>query len=287
MIKIIVSALCCFMLVSCSSSSITSDPAADTLLTGVFLDSAVEGISYRTDAESGITNAAGEYSYADGESVTFSIGTLDFPTVVARPVVTPVEMSSSENIFSNVSVNIARLLQSLDEDGDLDNGIQIPEQAASSAIPVDFNVEPDVFSVNTDVINLVANSGSMNTQLVEVSDAEDHLEQSILESGFGRITDDTIDSLFDTRLFLFNGEEQIDNFITVMSDGTFSGTWEGEPIAATWEMRDDFFCRILIEFHNPEAIDIEDCQLWTQIGNQVRGQRDRGNGVAFFYNIVE
>jgi len=284
MIKIIVSALCCFLLVSCSSSSTNSDPAADTVLTGVFLDSAVEGVSYRTDTESGITNAAGEYNYIDGESVTFSIGTLDFPTVVAGPVVTPVEMSSSENIFSNISVNVARLLQSLDEDGDLNNGIQISEQAASSAVPIDFNVEPDVFSENTDVVNLVANSGSVNTQLVPASDALDHLEQTIVDSGLGRITGDTIDTLFDKRLFHSSREE---GFIILMSDGTFSGTWEEEPIAATWEMRDDFFCRVLTEFHNTASTGIEDCQLWTRIGNQVRGQRDRGNGTTFFYNIIE
>lgn len=286
MTKLFFASLCCVALTGCSSSSTpnNSDAPTNTVLTGVFLDNAVEGISYRTETESGITSAAGEYSYIDGESVTFSIGTLDFPTVIAGPVVTPVEMSSSKNIFSNISTNVARLLQSLDEDGDLDNGIQIPEQAASSAVPIDFDVETDVFSESTDVVNLVANSGSVNTQLVQASDAVDHLVQTIVDSGSGKITDSTIDTLLDKRLFHSSRET---GFIILMNDGSFSGTWEQEPIAATWEMRDDFFCRVLTEFHNAEFTGIEDCQLWTRIGNRIRGQRDRGNGATFFYEIIE
>jgi hypothetical protein len=252
----------------------------------VFLDSVVSGITYSTESQSGITNEAGEYRYADSEIVTFSIGTLTFPPVTAAPIVTPLNMSPDGNINDNVVVNAATLLQSLDNDGDLANGIQIPDGAAATAIAVDFNVSPDVFAQNPDVINLVGNSGSVNTKLIESDSAVEHLQTSIDNIGYEQITATTINLIFDKQLFLFDGEIQTENFIIVRSDGTFDGTWEDAPIAGTWEMRDGYWCRFLTEFFNPAAVGSEDCQLWELRGNQIRGTRDRGMGNSFIYNIV-
>jgi len=44
-----------------------TDSDIATVLTGVFVDSAVEGASYTTASRSGMTNSAGEFAYIDGE----------------------------------------------------------------------------------------------------------------------------------------------------------------------------------------------------------------------------
>ena len=54
-------------LIGCSDTN-TSVP---TVQTGAFIDSPVEGINFRTETQSGTTNAAGEFQYLAGESVTF------------------------------------------------------------------------------------------------------------------------------------------------------------------------------------------------------------------------
>jgi hypothetical protein len=41
--------------------------------TGVFVDSPVQGMNYRTTTQSGTTNAQGEFGYVSGENVTFSL----------------------------------------------------------------------------------------------------------------------------------------------------------------------------------------------------------------------
>lgn len=91
--------------------------------TGVFLDSAVAGIGYRTETQSGVTNAAGEYDYLPGESVTFFIGDLEFPPVTASGVVTPADIGGEAS--SVTAINIMQILQTLDQDGDPSNGIRI------------------------------------------------------------------------------------------------------------------------------------------------------------------
>jgi len=76
--------------------------------------------------------------------------------------VTPLDVFSTTEIGDTGVVNMTRLLQSLDTDGDPDNGITISPDAAASAtgLSVDFNSA----SFDSEVINLVANSGS-STQL--------------------------------------------------------------------------------------------------------------------------
>ena len=101
-------------------------------LVGVFSDSPVGGINFSTPTISGVTDADGSFRYRDGETVIFSIGNLALPAVLASEMVTPLDMGIEPDINDPSVVNIARLLQSLDEDGNPDNGILISEHAASA-----------------------------------------------------------------------------------------------------------------------------------------------------------
>lgn len=163
-----------------SSTSSSSTPATDGSLTGVFIDSAVANVTYKTapGGKSGTTSANGEYDYLEGDTVTFSIGALVFPTVAAKGVVTPMDMANSD-AASPIAVNIAALLQSLDADGNPDNGIDIPAKAAETASEIDFDQPYSSFASLPAVVNLVANSGSTNTALVSEAKAKAHLEKSL------------------------------------------------------------------------------------------------------------
>ena len=77
----LVSAFLAYSLISCGGGSGSDNGNPSTLKTGVLIDSAVSNVSYQTETLSGITNSNGEFSYRDGETVTFSIGLLEFPTV--------------------------------------------------------------------------------------------------------------------------------------------------------------------------------------------------------------
>ena len=95
---------------------------------GVFLDSPVEGLTYQSGANpSGTTDANGTFMYTPGETLTFSVGGVVLGTLPdGAPVITPFD-------FGAAAENIARFLQTLDEDGDPSNGIDITAAAAALA----------------------------------------------------------------------------------------------------------------------------------------------------------
>ena len=163
------------------SSSLEASSAA-AALSGVFVDSAVGGIGYKTTPgnRTGVTNPAGEYSYDAGDSVIFFIGDMEFPAVTAKATVTPLDIANSDDVNNRIVVNIARLLQSLDADGDASNGISIPTGAAAAATSgVNFDLPVADFAALTSITNLVANSGSSITSLISQSAAINHLSETL------------------------------------------------------------------------------------------------------------
>lgn len=163
-----------------SSSAVNS---SSTPLAGVLVDAFVSGIGYRTATQNGFTSSSGEFNYLPGETVTFFIGDLVFPPVPAKGIVTPLDMAQSLNPASPVVLNIARLLQSLDTDGNPANGISISPNATQVAVAVDFNLNPAQFAASPAVVNLVANSGSTTTALVSEQQALTHLRETLKLAG--------------------------------------------------------------------------------------------------------
>jgi len=176
-------------LTGCGGSSSSSDggDAGDkgdgippVVKTGVFIDSKVANLSYKTETQTGVTNAQGEFNYLAGERVTFSIGELEFPVVTAAGVITPMTLAGDASIYNQKATNIAILLQSLDDNGNAADGITIPAEAATSVFnALDLSMPTEQFLNNAAVINMVANSGSITTSLVSAADAQNHLQDSI------------------------------------------------------------------------------------------------------------
>jgi hypothetical protein len=154
----------------------------EEVLTGRFLDSACAGLTYYTESRSGVTNANGEFTYLAGETVVFGLGDLEFPAVTAAHILTPLELAGVEDINHTGVVNMARLLQSLDQDCDPDNGITIGGEAllAATGMEIDFE-DPDF---DSQVANLVANAGQQNsacTTLIDADQAIAHLQNTLDE----------------------------------------------------------------------------------------------------------
>ncbi|MEH6448213.1 MAG: hypothetical protein V7765_06045 [Oleispira sp.] len=184
----ILAALCSasFILTGCGGGS-SSDSDGDTgggdqqpdIKIGIFLDSAVGNLSYKTASQNGSTDSQGRFSYVEGEDVTFSIGALNFPVVKAAGVITPMTLSGDAAVGNQQVTNIAILLQSLDTNGNPDDGITIPAGAAAAASAINLTVPTENFISNAAVINMIANSGSATTTLVSAQDAQDHLQSTV------------------------------------------------------------------------------------------------------------
>ncbi len=98
-------------------------------LTGVFAGP-VTGLAYQTPTMSGLTNERGEFRYRPGEAVTFLLGRLALGTIEGAPRVNLAQLvhrvsGNIDKLHDPSVTNRARLLQSLDQDGDVENGVTI------------------------------------------------------------------------------------------------------------------------------------------------------------------
>lgn len=178
-------------LTGCDDDSDDSDDdsGAETR-TGTFVDSPVAGLDYvGTEATAGRTNAAGEFSYQPGESITFTIGELELGSAEGAEVVTPLTITSGAGSAEDPGVtNRLILLQSLDADGDLNNGIQITdsirEKVSTDANAIDFNQSAEDFRQSLGPILTDLEQGGAFTDLDprprqarEVNDALQHFQR--------------------------------------------------------------------------------------------------------------
>src|SRR5690554_1520625 len=173
------------ILVGCGGGSGSSGDAAGK--TGRLIDSAVAGVSYATPSFSGITNADGKYLYKEGESVTFSIGNIVFPATLAKGVLTPLDLAGTEDINDRRVINIARLLQSLDNDLNSNNGIVIPAGLITVALNFDQDVAAFETQVGTDMglplISQAAALAHLQAELDALAEDATDAEPAIVPAG--------------------------------------------------------------------------------------------------------
>lgn len=167
-----------------SATTETNPPGPSIMSKGVFVDSPVSGLGYVTNTQSGTTSPNGEFSYVTGENITFSIGRIEFPTIFANATLTPLDVARTTDIDNQMVSNILVLLQSLDVDGNPDNGISIsPAATAAATSNISFDVTPAAFAANTTVNLLLANSGSPNRTLISAATAKAHFLKTLAGNG--------------------------------------------------------------------------------------------------------
>lgn len=160
------------------------EPEEPTILTGVFLDSEVEGLTYSTETQNGVTNSEGEYNYLEGETVTFSVGDITLGSGPAGPEMTPVSITSTPNASLDTEEvkNIAAFLQSLDSDNDPSNGILI-ETATVDAINFDsIDFTQSIIKILGEIIAEVNLANDTNLEVVYPETAAEHLAETLGET---------------------------------------------------------------------------------------------------------
>ncbi len=193
------------MLSACGGSGSGSDD--EDVLTGQFVDSPVAGLAYRTETRSGFTNANGEFTYLAGETVVFGLGDLEFPAVTAAHILTPLELAGVTDINDTGVVNMARLLQTLDQDCDASNGITISGEVLLATAGMSLNFESTDFDL--DVANLVANVGQQDPEcqtLIDASQAVAHLQETL--DNLDDLTDPPIGNGLAGKVGVWEGEGQ-------------------------------------------------------------------------------
>ena len=164
--------------------------------TGFLIDSAIEGIKYISGSFSGYTDKDGLFKYDKGAGVTFYIG--DESTGISmgmadvkidpynsnRRVITLFDLAGTTDESNPKVVNMGKLLQSLDSDGDVSNGITIDDRTKESIAllnlrnHIDFNEDIEIFHNSSDIYNLMndlAGHFGEHRGLIPTEDVKAHL----------------------------------------------------------------------------------------------------------------
>jgi para-nitrobenzyl esterase len=147
------------------------DEPAPATLSGTFVDSPVAGLNVvGTRTAAGTTDAAGRFSYQAGETLTFSIGGLSLGSAAGAGVLTPLSITSGAASAADQRVsNKLILLQTLDADGDLNNGIQITEAirtvVSGNAGAINFDQSTTAFRTSLAPLLAALNTGNVFSDL--------------------------------------------------------------------------------------------------------------------------
>jgi len=174
-IKLFILTLSFLILSACGNSD---DPDASAP-TGVFIDSAVEGVTYVTATQSGTTDSAGTFTYLPGEIVSFYIGDILIGSAEGQDMLTPLDFVPGAVDETDPQVtNILRFVQSMDSDNNPDNGITISAASAAAAIgeSLDFSLATVDFEAAATALLATLNPGST---LVDASTAQAHFVASL------------------------------------------------------------------------------------------------------------
>jgi len=165
---------------------------------GRFVDSPVEGITYISGNQTGLTDQNGTFYYEKGQDVTFKIGTIDLGTISTiyeldinteevddeLLVVTPRDLVPEAGSDRDPTVtNMLRFLQTLDDDKNPDNGIKLSEDVIKKADEciqeVDFSLSLTEFELKAQpVVNELLNT---NRDMVAAVKAQNHFLRSKLQ----------------------------------------------------------------------------------------------------------
>ena len=164
----------------------------DAILTGIFYGP-VQGLKYETKTTSGTTNSKGEFKYTHGETVSFSIGGIPLGSATGNKLITTAHLVPEVNgdvqkIKNQKVTNLARFLQSLDTDGDVENGIVIAEGTANIIKlyrdRINFNQIEQAFAEDQDIKYLLIKA---DRTLRSAPQARNHLRRGLY--GIKKMTD--------------------------------------------------------------------------------------------------
>ncbi len=174
------------LLAACGGGGGGSDdpPPPPPIVSGVFIDAPVEGLRWESGELAGTTDAEGAFEYREGDAVRFYLGDILLGESEGFRVIIPVDIvPGAQNIDNPQVLNIARLMLTLDDDGNAANGIEITPTVAdlTAGESIDFAVSTAQFTTDNQVLvnRLTAATSAGARDLVTAPFAREHLRLTI------------------------------------------------------------------------------------------------------------
>lgn len=161
--KALVIAMSAFALAACNNDdnnqtnnpiiNNSSTPPVAQVQSARFVDGNLSGLSYSSDSQQGVIGSDGKFNYKTGETVRFKLGGIILGSV--KPSTNTLlfknldQGTDPQGNLSNSTINRAMLLQTLDQDGNSSNGIQLDAltvEKFKTISTLDFNVSSEQFT---------------------------------------------------------------------------------------------------------------------------------------------
>jgi hypothetical protein len=160
-----------------SGGNSATNPAVTS--TGQFVDAEVAGAEYYSNSHSGITDLHGYFQYSVGEDVTFKVGQITLGKVrmdITDKLITPLDLASTTNKDDPKVINILRVVQSLDSDSNISNGIMIAQTKRDV-----LTLHKDLSSYNKELntTELSALLQIQSSKIVSKTVAQQHFNQTL------------------------------------------------------------------------------------------------------------
>ncbi len=178
---------------------------------GQFIDAPVVGLSYRGPTQEGVTSddeGGGGFLFFPDEEIEFSVGTVVLGTAEAAKKVSPLDLFDSADATDPRVINVARLLQSLDDDHS-DGKINIRpvvvgclDDAKETLIiaNVDFSLDWQVEDlINETIDQCEGNPEDIVLKAVDAAEAQGNLEAGLNASGIFRKNMSKTEDLGETK----------------------------------------------------------------------------------------
>ena len=145
---------------------------------GIFLDAAVEGMDYTTPSYNGTTDKNGFFKYKYGEEVTFKLNNIFFGKFIPKNnlAITPFDLVGTQDINDYRVVNMLRILQTMDTDGNPSNGIQI-SSASKNKLDTSIELYKENRKFNDSEIQSII--GDNTKSVTSENDAKSHFENEL------------------------------------------------------------------------------------------------------------
>ena len=183
--KTVLSLLGIVIIFGCSKDEPSENlkPKAEVSI-GVFIDSAVEGLYYETPSRSGYTNSTGEFEYLEGEKVSFYVGDIKLGSAIAKSVMTPITIASAKDasIYTNEVKYMAALLQTLDIDGNPDNGIKLIPDVVNAIAQQNISFKQPQQDLIFNIVKRVKETTGIELNEVYPEQAASHLAETLGEN---------------------------------------------------------------------------------------------------------
>lgn len=167
------------LLAGCGGGGSSSpSPVSPTVQSGVFVDSAVSGLTYTTATQSGTTDASGSYKYVAGETVKFYLYGKEIISTPAYGLLTPFD-NSSQSLVSDYSLNLIRFLVTVDTDSNPANGITLP--AFTGTFNVNFDQDMTAFENDANLASFLTTYAGGKT-LEPLASAVTHFNGTVQSS---------------------------------------------------------------------------------------------------------